>query len=85
MFRAAGDAGRLRLLEELLAGPCCVSDLAAHFAAPLPTISQQLRILHQAGLVTRTRDGKHVYYALTDRHVRSLLQNALDHGGEGRR
>ncbi len=33
-------------------------------------------------LVSRRRDGNHVYYALADRHVAELLQNALDHACE---
>jgi ArsR family transcriptional regulator, lead/cadmium/zinc/bismuth-responsive transcriptional repressor len=81
VFRAAGDLARLRLLERLADGDCCVGDLALAFETPMPTISQQLRVLHQAGLVTRRREGKHVHYALADHHVVELIHNAIAHAG----
>jgi ArsR family transcriptional regulator len=82
VFRAAGDVGRLRLLDRLSAGRQCVSELAEAFAAPMPTVSQQLRILLHAGLVARTRDGKHMYYQLTDDHIIDLVRVALAHASE---
>jgi ArsR family transcriptional regulator, lead/cadmium/zinc/bismuth-responsive transcriptional repressor len=82
VFRAAGDVGRLRLLDRLAAGRQCVTELAETFALPMPTISQQLRVLLQAGLVVRTRDGKHQYYELADDHIIDLVRVALAHAGE---
>jgi len=82
VFRAAGDPARLKLLEHLADGSCCVGELAEAFDTPMPTISQQLRILHEAGLVTRRREGKHIHYALADDHVAELIENALAHASE---
>jgi ArsR family transcriptional regulator len=42
-------------------------------------ISQRLKILFQANLITKKRSGKHIYYALADDHVITLLENALKH------
>lgn len=82
LFRAAGDLARLRLLHQLDAGECCVSELAAAREIKLSTLSQQLRVLHAERIVKRRRDGKHIYYSLADDHVRELIWAALDHAGE---
>jgi ArsR family transcriptional regulator len=83
LFRAAGDPARLRLLDVLDdAREQCVSELAVATGAKLSTLSQQLRVLHEARVVRRRRDGKHVFYALADAHVRELVRAALDHAGE---
>lgn len=81
-FRAAGEVGRLRLLAELQAGERCVSDLAALTGEGMSTVSQRLKVLRAAGLVTRRRDHKHVLYALADSHISQLIQSALDHASE---
>lgn len=83
ILRAAGDVPRLQLLERLHAGEACVSELAQEGQEGLSTVSQRLKVLLQAGLVRRRRDGKHVYYGLADDHVFALLQSVLDHAEEG--
>ena len=82
MFRALGDASRLRMMELLYDGRHCVSELAEETGESMSTISQRLKILSQAGLVSRQRDGKHIYYALADHHVFELLENAFEHTTE---
>jgi DNA-binding transcriptional ArsR family regulator len=83
-FRAAGDVSRLKLLARLAEGEWCVTELAQAARAALPTVSQQLRLLRAEGLVTRRRVAKHVYYALADGHIRSLIASALEHAAEDR-
>lgn len=83
MLDAAGDAGRLRLLCRLEQGERCVTELAEAEDEKVPTISARLKLLHGARLVTRRREAKHVYYALADDHVQSLLRDILDHAAEG--
>ena len=82
MFRALGDISRLRMMELLYDGRHCVSELAQETGESMSTISQRLKILSQAGLVSRERDGKHIYYALNDHHVFELLENAFEHTTE---
>jgi DNA-binding transcriptional ArsR family regulator len=79
MFRALGDHARLRLLTRLIGGARCVTELAKEECEALSTISQRLRILRAENLVLRTRSGKYIHYALADRHVCTLVQNALAH------
>jgi DNA-binding transcriptional ArsR family regulator len=61
-----------------------VSELAEAAGVGLSTVSQQLRLLRSAYLVTRRRSGKHVFYPLADKHVADLIHAALDHAAEER-
>ena len=79
---ALGDPPRLRLLELLLDGRHCVSELADETSASLSAVSQRLKVLAHARLVVRARSGRHIYYALADDHVRHLLNELFDHASE---
>lgn len=81
IFRAAGDPGRLHILHCLLHVEHCVSDLSAELGEAMSTISQRLKVLRTERLVTRRRDGKHIYYALVDEHVAELVRSAIEHAG----
>ncbi|MCU1292956.1 MAG: Transcriptional regulator, ArsR family protein [Bryobacterales bacterium] len=82
LFRALGDASRLRLLAHLLEGERCVGKLAELEREALSTISQRLRVLRTEKVIARRRQGKHVKYALADRHITELVTNALAHADE---
>jgi ArsR family transcriptional regulator len=82
LFRAMGDTQRLRILQYLRTGECCVTELVRDLGEKFPTISQRLRVLRTEGLVAGRRAGLHVYYTLADQHVADLLDNALAHAGE---
>ena len=82
MCAAMGDPLRLALLELLWDGPHCVSELAEESGASMSAISQRLKILFSAKLVTREREGKHVYYSLADAHIRELLHQLFQHASE---
>lgn len=79
---ALGDPERLHLLELLAQGRHCVSELASETDAAMPTVSQRLRLLTQAHLVRRSREGRHVYYELADAHVEQLLHQLFAHATE---
>ena len=82
LLRAAGDPGRLRILEILATGEHCVSELTNESGDSMSTVSQRLRVLRSEGLVSRQRSGKHQNYQLADDHVRDLLHVVLEHAGE---
>jgi ArsR family transcriptional regulator len=82
LFRALGDASRLRILEQLAQGEQCVTALVQAQNEKFSTVSQRLRVLRSEGLVVRRRKGTHLYYALADRHVADLVFNALAHAAE---
>jgi DNA-binding transcriptional ArsR family regulator len=57
-FAALSDPTRRAILARLAQGDASVTELATPFAMSLPAISKHLRVLEQAGLVERTRDGR---------------------------
>ncbi len=63
-LKALADPARLRLLALCRHGECSVSELTAVVSLSQPRVSQQLKILCDAGLLERFRDGKRVYYRL---------------------
>jgi DNA-binding transcriptional ArsR family regulator len=84
LFRALGDPGRLSMLLMLRGGEACVSELAAATGEALNTVSQRLALLEKDALVRKRREGRHVFYALADDHVRCIIEDGLDHGSEER-
>ena len=81
VFQALGSPHRLQLMERLLDGEHCVSQLAQELDQKATTISQRLQQLHRARLLTKERRGKHIHYAIADHHVRDLLTTTFDCGG----
>jgi DNA-binding transcriptional ArsR family regulator len=79
-FKVLGDATRVRVLFALReAGELCVGDLAATVGVAQPAVSQSLRVLRAAGIVTARRAGRLSYYSLADDHVRMLLEVTREH------
>lgn len=79
-FRMLGDATRVRMLYALLeAGELSVGELAATVRAPDTSVSHALRLLRMAGIVTSRRDGRLIYYSLSDAHIRLLLEVSREH------
>jgi len=62
--KALADETRQAILQVLLQGEKCVSDLVEAFSVSQPTISHHLNILKNLGLVSRRKEGKHVYYSV---------------------
>lgn len=82
LFKALGDEARLRTLGMLVDGEACVTELAEAERASVSTVSHRLRLLRSEGLVRKRREGRHIYYALADRHVIEMVHNALEHVSE---
>jgi ArsR family transcriptional regulator len=64
-LRAAGEASRLRLLALCAQGEPSVSDLAQALGQSEPRVSRHLKILCEAGLIERVRQGQWVHYRLS--------------------
>lgn len=79
LFKVFGDSTRVRILCALHAGELCVCDLAALLNMTKSAISHQLRQLKQANLVKYRREGKNVFYALSDEHVHIIFEKGLEH------
>ena len=76
-FKLLGHVVRLQILDILRRNPECVCHLEAALGKPQPYISQQLRLLREAGVISDSKDGLNVYYHLIDPQVASLLNAAL--------
>jgi len=80
VFKLLGDPTRARLLYALLeAGELCVCDLAAATGTLEATVSQSLRLLRASGVVSGRRQGRNVFYRLSDAHIRMLLDVTREH------
>jgi DNA-binding transcriptional ArsR family regulator len=71
-FRAMGEPMRLQLLQQLESGERSVSALAENLGATQPNVSKHLKVLQDAGLLSRRQQGNSVYYAIADPMVFEL-------------
>ncbi|RMG87866.1 MAG: transcriptional regulator [Candidatus Dadabacteria bacterium] len=83
-FKILGDPTRVRILLALAAEELCVCDLAELLGLSPSAVSHQLRLLKAHRLVKSRREGKLVFYALDDDHVRTLFAEARRHVEEDR-
>ena len=79
LFKVFGDSTRIRILFVLFDTEVCVCDLAQALGMTQSAVSHQLRILKQNKLIKSRREGKQVYYSLADDHVRTIIQQGMDH------
>ncbi|MBC7226109.1 MAG: helix-turn-helix transcriptional regulator [Thermoflexales bacterium] len=77
LFSLLAHPARLRILDILRRGEACVCHLQAALGAPQPYVSQQLRVLREAGVISQRREGLFVYYRLADPRVAHLLEDVL--------
>lgn len=82
LFRIFGDSTRIRILYVLSASEMCVCDIAALLGMTQSAISHQLRALKNARLVKSRREGKIVFYSLADSHVRTIIDQGMEHVSE---
>jgi ArsR family transcriptional regulator len=73
MCQGLADPTRILVLYLLADGPRYVTELAEVLGVSQPTISRHLKVLRERGLVTATRDGNTVHYALHDQRVIQAL------------
>lgn len=79
LFKVFGDSTRIRILFVLFEAEVCVCDLAEVLHMTQSAVSHQLKILKQAKLVSARREGKSVFYALADDHVRTIIAQGREH------
>jgi DNA-binding transcriptional ArsR family regulator len=73
MLRVLSNEDRLLLLCQLTQGEVCVSDLEELLGIRQPTLSQQLGILRNEEIVSTRREGKKIFYQISDMQVVSVL------------
>ncbi len=79
LFKALSDPTRLRIVQALLLEELCVCDISAVVDISISAISHQLRLLRSMKIVKNRKQGKMVYYSLTDKHIRQLISIAGEH------
>ena len=82
LFKIFGDSTRIKILYVLLEAEMCVCDIASLLGMSQSAISHQLRSLKQSRLVKARREGKTVFYSLADGHVRTILDQGMEHVAE---
>ncbi len=76
-LRAAADPTRLRLLALAARGPFCVSEFTAILGQSQPRLSRHLRLLCEAGLLERSREGAHAWFTLPGGAAGTLVRAIL--------
>jgi DNA-binding transcriptional ArsR family regulator len=71
-FKALTDPLRLQILQILETDEFSVNELSRSVAASQPTVSKHLKILQEAGFVTRRQEGNSAYYSIADETVYTL-------------
>ncbi|MBR5094811.1 MAG: helix-turn-helix transcriptional regulator [Oscillospiraceae bacterium] len=79
LFKIFGDTTRIKILYALLESEMCVCAIADLLGMGQSAISHQLRILKDADLVGKRREGKTIYYHLSDDHVRIIVAQGFEH------
>jgi len=79
LFKVFGDNTRIRILYVLSESEMCVCDIAQILDMTQSAISHQLRILKQNQLVKFRRCGKSIMYSLADDHVRTIINQGIEH------
>lgn len=70
---AFADPNRVRLLLTVEEGPVCVGELALILSLSQSAVSHQLKLLRTMGLVTSTRNGRHICYELARSEAATIL------------
>ena len=71
-FRVLGEPMRIRLLDRLREGDATVGELQQALGASQQNVSKHLGILYDAGMVSRSKDGNHTRYSISDPGVFEL-------------
>lgn len=77
-LKALGHEGRLMILCHLVTGEKSVTELEELLASRQSAVSQQLTRLRLEGFVTPRRDGKTIYYSLTDERPKQIMEIVYD-------
>jgi len=74
-LKVLGHSGRLRIVELLLRQRATVGEIATECELPSSVASGHLRLLQRCGFLAAERDGRHVYYRVTDPCLKKLMQS----------
>ena len=73
-YKLLANDTRLKILLILFDGKLCVCDIAESLRLSVPAISQQLKMLKQAEVLTQENRGKTVYYLYADQTIKEVIE-----------
>ena len=82
LLRVLSAPARLAIVSELAGQPRFVHELVERLGMSQPLVSQHLRVLRGARLVTVERQGREAVYSLADQHVAHIVADAVHHSTE---
>ena len=82
LFKVFGDSTRIKILYALFGAELCVGDIAQLLGMSQTAVSHQLRVLRTNKLVKGRKEGKIVFYSLSDDHVRTIIDQGMEHVDE---
>ena len=75
ILRAMSDPKRLRIVDMLSCGELCACRILEEFHITQPTLSHDMRVLAEAGIINQRREGKNIYYSLNSEVLSTMYQN----------
>ncbi len=78
-FKIFGDETRIRILDLLVSGEKCVSEISEKLDVSQSAVSHQLKTLRGSNLVRANKIGQTVNYSITDEHIEIILQYGIEH------
>lgn len=79
LFKVFGDTTRIKIMYALYEEELCVCAISELLNMTQSAISHQLKTLKDANLVASRREGKTIYYRLSDEHVNSIIAKGYEH------
>jgi DNA-binding transcriptional ArsR family regulator len=73
VFNALAHPLRLKILEKLRSGPCCVCKIIPYVGSEQSNVSHHLAILKKAGIVRSEKKGLEVWYEMTDKKILKII------------
>ncbi len=77
VFRALGDSNRIRIVKMLEERDLCVCEVREVLNLSNSTVSKHLSILHDAGLITQTKEGKWVNYGINSKSESPFVRSVM--------
>ncbi len=78
-FSVFGDVTRLKILSALAVDELCVSDIASIANINQTTVSHQLKLLRDSGMVSTRRNGKIIFYRIINPYVNNVMLMGVDY------
>lgn len=81
VFKALGDENRLKIVQMLAEKDMCVCEIIDELSVSQPAVSHHLKNLKQAGIVEDRREGKWIFYSLSQKGLLaslSFLENLVE-------